>query len=439
MISCDDPRLKANKLSSRSMPVGKSVVVKAVKGGTLIIPSQYFGDEKAAFAVLTTEDIVKLLDTGVLAVACVADASDTELPSIGQRIPTTDRKDKIEAGWGDPVRTPEHKVETIDVALFGCEVTAEGLLITKDSLIVINDGAGRLSTLDRQLEQSRMEDSEVAITPQDRGFLWQISFDLSGDRQRAHQNFLLHNRDAKRCSKGTNLCVENSLLDELLKGGKTPTFKSYSEPMAQTYICRQMYENFDVSGSILELFPWNYEGAKSKSEKFRGRGKAASLHTALKDLSFTLDLSGIKPKDLPKKLDFSFRVWHSECPQALLDAHMAASKAKAERYVSKYRLHSTLALKVMILLSIRAMELSGSDEKLFRETCERILNEHFRLYREMGAYMNAKSKKITMDRYWQECKWFCDERFNSGAVNTDQMLKQLKIACDNVCGKREAA
>ena len=84
-ISCDDPRFnKTNKLTTRSQPsVGKSCV-KTTKDGTVIMLGQYFNTQKMAFSVLTTEDVMRLLGTGVLAIACNSDPFDTELPSIGQ-------------------------------------------------------------------------------------------------------------------------------------------------------------------------------------------------------------------------------------------------------------------------------------------------------------------------------------------------------------------
>jgi hypothetical protein len=429
-IASNDPKFSNSNKLSRSQPVG-TPGVQFVKGGVLIVPSQYFPDEQQAIAALKTEDVIKLLNSGVFAVACDSQDFNSEIPSIGQRTPTIKRKKSIIEGWGNTDRTPENKVETIDVSVFGCEVTKRGIFLNEGSLITPTDGAGRLSALVHQQKEVSENQGcgDFSIIPLDRGFLWLIIFDLSGDRRRAHQNFLLHNRDAKRTNQGTNQCVEIALFDESVKSGHTPLLLSYNDTMTTTYICRTMYKK-EIIGSILELFPWSYEGCKSTSNKFCGRGKASNLQTALRDLKDMLTDSGIKPNELPPKLDFAFRIWHMKCPVALEDARRAARKER-QRYSSKYRLHTTLALKVMIMISVRAMAVSGLDPDLFITTCENILKEHCDIYRE--SYI-GKNKNITMDKFWQECKWFGDDRFNSGATNAGAMAAQFKKACDIVCG-----
>jgi hypothetical protein len=403
------------------------------KGEVAIIPCQYMPEQQFATVVLTSDEFLELLTANPFSIVCSSDKTCAEIPAIAQRIPVRDRRKLIRAGWSDPNRTPQYKVETVPLAVFGAKVTPSGgIILNGGSLAVLVDAAGRTASAYDEIE-------EQTTNLEEREILWQLNIDLSGQFLYALKGFLLHNRDAKKTSRGTTVCVENAVLAVHEQEGTMPKFQSMGEELARTFVLRTLYNDYPIAQSITELMPWSYEGAKSRASEFKGKGRASSINTTLRELSPIIDKTGIKPKELAEVLDFGFRTWYAHSPTAVLDAHQAAlPKKKGEApYKSKYRLHSTLAIKVMILLIVRAHVKAGTNEKKFVAMVNEILNTHFSHHKK-SAYHNSQRKKMHMDLFWQEALSFCDPAFfNSGKANTQALMSELTAACDEVCGKLE--
>jgi hypothetical protein len=399
------------------------------KGEVVIVPIQYMPDQMFATVVLTSDEFLQLLTANPFSIICDSDKSCAEIPTIAQRIPVKARRNLIRSGWNDPQRTPMFKVETVPMAVFGAKVTSSGIILNGGSLSILVDCAGRIASAYDEIYEgtTNLEDREI---------LWQLNIDLSGQLISALKGFLLFNRDAKKTSRGTTVCVENAVLAIHEEAGTMPEFDTMKQELARTFVLRSLYTDFPIAQSITELMPWSYEGAKSRASEFKGRGTASSINTALRELAPVIDRVGIKPTELAKVINFGFHAWYAKSPTAVHDAHAAAMPKKKgeERYKSKYRFHTTLAIKAMMLITIRAWLVCKYDEKKFRLLIEQIVQTHFRLYKS-SAYMNMGSKKMTVDRWWQEAKSFADPKFfNSGDVNTKSLMLELTAVCDNVCG-----
>lgn len=386
----------------------------------------YRPDELFASMVLGSEEFVRFLRYNCLSVLCESDPNDTSIPEIGQRVPTRDRRKKIREAWADPNRTPSSKHETIEIGLHGAKIDNDGIHLGPGSLALVMDGAGRIQTaIDDVLE------NEGSIL-RERGIIWQLNFDLSADITRQAKLFLAHGRDAKRIGRGTTVSVENLLIGKLEESNEFAVPENFEDKLAKTYVLRRLYGEYGISRSLTELFPWNYEGRIAESDEFRGNGRASNIATALSGLiAKQLDRLRIKPKQLPGILDFAFRCWYKHCPTAINDSHRDATETN---YKSKYRLHTTLGMKVIILVSLRAYKFAGMKEDAFVTACERIIHKHWEHHKSNG-YTNPKTKRIDLDRFWQESVYFADSsRFNSGEVNTVTLLKQLTVAANEVCG-----
>lgn len=375
-------------------------------------------DQKLAIAVWQGEDALNWISKMPLSVMASAEQETSTIPKIGQRFPTHQRAEKILAAWKDVHKTPQQALETIPIFVFGATITSTGIICNGDTILGVGDGAGRLTAVLEQFSDLQREGTPLTkhiIAQRETSF--EFNFDLSGDPSKFLKRFLNHNRDAKRCSKGTTLSVEHGLL-ELINGDIT--LDNYSDELSRTYIVTELYKK-PVTKSITELFPWSYEGRKSTHPKFLGKGTAASFVTALKDLANEISRTKIAVKDAPSILDFGLRLFYAESPTAVADSHEVKSNID---YRSRYKFHSTLACKVMVLLTMRVYAKSGSDKTGFVSLVNAILQKHYELYK--AKYKNSKIKKMTIDCFWQETIYV------GSAFNTHELLRDLNEVCNQI-------
>ena len=436
-ISKSDPRVGKPNTFCPTIDSSKSKIVVS-RSGVCVVPTEYIPKSHFATVTLTSEDMMKFLGQNPLAVICKSNTKESSIGVTRQRVPVKDRRDKIRLAWKDAQRVPQGKVETVNISLNNVKITRKGIMLTKDSLAAVTDGCGRVTAFYDEISEL---DEDMKSDLFDRCILWQLNFNFSNTASDAACQFILENRDQKRASNGTNLSVEIGLIEDFRKEGREIPNKDYGDSLTRAWIIAELYQ-YPVNKSMTELMPWSYEGVKSRHEGFRGIGKATGIHTSLTKLAKHCKSSQIEPDEMPKFLNFAFRVWYKQSPNAVIDAHSCAIKTRKgeEKFKSKCHFHSTLAVKAIMYVSLRAYTISGMEEKAFVESCRKIIQEYFRLYKE-DFFLGGKSAKRNMniDDFWMHNKYFCDEMFNSGETNSTQLLKRLKIAADNVIIPRKAA
>lgn len=422
-VSVNDGRLKPNRLCKRLTATGKGLT----NGGKSLVPDKYLPEAEFATVLFTAEEFIAFLNKVPLCCMTAADEQSEEIPQIGQRIPSTARQVGILDAWHDTTRTPQHKVTTIELALFNTDVIpSEGIAFGPDSLCVIIDAAGRTAAIMDEINDLALQETPPDHVIIQQKMLFQVNFDLSGHVCKALKNFLSHNRDAKKTVKGTNLAVENSLVNVSPESVKW----DYDDELTRAAIVNKLYHGYPLPGTVLELLPWKYEGRSSESSVFTGKGNAAGLVTVLTNLRTVLKRSGITPKQLADVLYFSFRNWWLLCPESHLDAIKD----------NKRRFASTLALKVMTLITIRLYKACKGEDLRFREMVDEVFMTHFKLYKSV-SYLKPNSRVMTADRFFAENSYFADEKFNSGENNSAKILSQINNAIDDTLGssKRDAA
>lgn len=419
-ISLEDENLVENDVCGRM--VGKPGL--SFKGGVALLPSTFLPEQQFASHCLSATEFLALLENVPFCLLSEVDCENHEIPKVAQRFPTKDRKAAILAAWRDDKRTAQNKVETLEISVFNANVTpSKGIVLSDDVLLVLEDGAGRVSAAMDELNTIRKAEGDIkSHVLVERDVVIQLNLDLSGDPVKGMKAFLAYNRDAKKITKGTTLAVENGLLSllgddvELLLG----------DPLSNTWVVSRLYSDYSVHGSIVEFLPWQFEGKKTTSNSFDGRGNAASILTTLKDLAQDIKKSGLSVEELPKAINFAFRCWFELCPQARRDA----------RGANKCHFTSTLALKVMLVLGVRVFAFGGDNKKKFNEIVRSIITRHFKHHKE-SEYLNSKTKKMDPDKFWQESRYFADPgTFNSGAKNTQIVLKQLRVCLEEEMNAR---
>jgi len=336
---------------------------------------------------------------------------------------------------------PEWKVETVGLSLFGVKVTKDGIVFSDSSIAAITDGGGRVaSAMDELNETDLSGDTPVFVG---RNILWQLNMDLSGDPLRSMQIFLLHNKWVKKTTRGTEMCVENAAIDLHGRYNGKMKFKSFSDPLAATYICNALYANYAIEGSYTSLLPWRIEGQRSESQHFTGKGTAQSIVTAISTTAGEWDRTGLKVQEAPDAIDFAFRYFFANSKEAVADARQAALKGISgdSRKGCQYHFHSTLAAKVMLYLAARIWPHTGPDTKKFGNLVEKVLWKHYQMYGRVGngSFYNPTKggyKKMSVGDFWVRSQHFATSNFNSGEGNTVTLMRTLSQACNYVLDDR---
>jgi hypothetical protein len=387
-----------------------------------IVPTQVLGD--TATILLTGRQALEFLSFLPIAVPSEVNESSKELPLTGQRKPTPSRTKGILAGIRDDCRTPRRHTATVQCFAFGVSCDKNGICFDKDSLACFTDGAGRASAwiLDfNEIQATEGGDLNEHVLVANEHVV-QLNIDLSGDRKKCLQEFLLHNRDAKRTTRGTVQAVENTLLGH--HEGKI----DLDNVLWSTAVTQRLYKQSQIAGTLLELFPWKMEGHQSTNSLFRGKGCSQSVSTALRSMEGEIRRSKLSVPKIATALDFALTALYKSCPTSLNDAHDALEK---RGYKCRYRLHSTLAMKMFILLAIKLYPVCGDDPKRFAELVDEVMDA---IYRDAKGllFKPTKIKKMTLDKFFEESIFFNTGLFNSGAANTRTLIPALERGCDRV-------
>jgi hypothetical protein len=425
-IAYNDERLRANTLvNCIKGPPG----FHRKKGVLYYRPDLYdpnFYHAKGSFR--GGEAIAELLRLMPLSVMAAVDSESDTLPAIGQRLPTLDRQQKIIAGWSDPRKTPPNKAENISVTLFNAEATEHGFVIDDEMVAVLWDGAGRTASAMRLV-------NEGSTLLDDRGFIFDLTFRLRGETLDTFKMFQVDN-GGKHVMPGTKLGVGVAEIETIEARGEDLDLTSLTgSPHSVPFVVRALY-NLPKQGSITALLPWRFEGKRSRSPEFRGPGQATSIATVLNDpkiVRLVEDL-GIQVVELPPLLDFSLRQFHDLSPAAVAGARRIMDLGwKAVANDPKLRAYSRLAVTVMTLMGLRIYRRTGTDPMAFADTVNDVLSAYLMFYKE--DFENSKRKRMTMDLFWAENKFFSNEMFNSGAANAQQVVSRVSNAMDHVLGK----
>lgn len=415
-IAFNDPRLIPNTFRKKASDPGVRVGVSVDGECVRLVP--HLCNKTFAFVSLEGKELCKFLTLVPLFTLTEANSNDSELPFVAQRLPTPDRRRKIIQAWGDPILTPDNYDESISLCLFHATIEQGAIRLNRDSIMVVIDGAGRISAAMDELSS----ESSVVM---DRGIVFNVTIDLSGDPHRTCQKFLKHNRDAKKVSRSTTMLVENaqlSLQDDM------PT--DFSHQLSMIWVERRLYSEYKLEGSVLSLFPWSMEGRKSTSSEFVGKGQAQSLDTALKEKTIRATIERTMSVTMfPYVLDFIFRQFCRLSPEAYMDARRQVTD---KNYMGMSRLHTTMALKVMILLGTRIFYAGGKTPREFESLLNQVLWSHYAHHVE--DYSNKQFKQMSADKFWMNTSWFTSKQFNSGAMNTQRVLGHLATCCNDILG-----
>ena len=394
------------------------------------VPEIYNDKIKVASSYLMPKQAIQFIANFPMVVLAAADSDSVALPQIGQRIPGSDRRRPILEAWNDERKTPEYKVEAINLYAFNARITEKGITFGDTSVLAIMDGAGRIAAgLD---DYNRIITKGLPIEDHvwyKRNLVLQINLDLSANKTKYLMEFLLANLYRKKVATGTNLAVHNSLLEELEKSGEVDSTQwvSHEVELAQVWIARRLYEK-DVRGSVLELFPWQYEGNASTNTDFIGKGKSSNIATTLKEMAKDMDKSGIKVADSPEVLDFGFRMFHRLSASGIADAHDAFLQPK---YKSKYRMATSLATKLIVFLTYKIFPVTGKDERAFADLLDKIIKRHFTMYQGKD-YINQSTKKMDIDKFWRESRSFVGAGYNGGRAAAGDLMKTINQAVKDV-------
>lgn len=407
-IRFDDPRLGLPNDCFKGKFVNDPTL--SISGSTVtLVPAQIMGD--FASLCVPANGMLQFLQHAPFALAASVDSQSVEIPELGQRLPTEARKREIIEAWLNSNVTPNGYVETIHLNLYGCKMNKYGIDMSK-GLICINDGGGRLASL---------EDVDMAQLNKI-GLMFNLHFDLSGDKIKMNKLLLKINRDPKRMSKGTSIAAEVGILNSMPDSFKK-NFKSFKDKMAATFIVQKLVSDYRTPDSWLSLTKWTTEAGRCSNKLVAGKGNIQSVVSTISRLSDLLDNCGVSPVDMPEMLDFGFRYFYRKCPRAVADAINHKGK--------NYHFHTTLAAQLMIALTAHIYPIT--DEKEFDDMVCKVFNAHYKYYRE--NYNNQKLKKVTPDHYFTSSKTF-DNRtnFNSGIVAQNEINKVI-LCCREVIDK----
>jgi hypothetical protein len=435
-ISIDDDRLVENTLAKQTNGQASGLLSK--KKGELYIlsPSQYFpGENPFATVTLSAKEFVKLIENKDFAIIAATDQESRRLPKIAQRVPTGERIKHIRDAWYDNNRTYPGTVIGLSVFVFNTRLSGEGLVLNEDSLLVLTDAAGRFSAAFKELTECIKHgdvNNHVAIQKDMR---FQLNLNLSGIVDYATNDFVSRNRDQKRSSTGTILGVETGRSAALTS--KQLEALSYGDAEGVAHVIAALYD-LPVTGSITELLPWQFEGVKSTCAEFHGIGRASSLRTAFNEslIKRTWMESGVSLEEAPIILDLGLRTIYKQSPEAI-DAARLLANSKNKRGLDNFHIHSTLAIKVMLLMIGKLIRITKDPKKL-GDLMDEVIATHFRHHKDNGYVASGGGRsfrKMDLRRFWQCSIWFNGQGFNSGQGNTGVVLGQLNTACEDILEK----
>jgi len=435
IISHDDPRLKPNKLCKRFSCQG-GVYYNDEKEYWFITPSDYFPNGDASFGTVTqnASDCIsfffdEMTSKQHFSIIAKVDPTIPNLPKTAQRIPTKRRIGEILQDWEDPRRYGA--VIPLNIFVFNATATAnEGIILSPDTLLVLDDAAGRLSSifcqLDDIIELGNDIDSHVTVK---QDFKIQFNLHFNGTIDSVGDNFLNKNRDNKRVGTNTTMAVENLIsrnwtpkqVRKLGWGSKKPNTNVI------TWVLARLYQDFQIANSLTEFLPWNIEGQKANCNKFKGRGSAASIRAAFIDpkVRRVWINSKIHPDQAPKVLNESFKVFYELCPEIVNEVHQCAIKGTK----SPSHAESGLGVKFVVCLAGKLWPFCKDKPEFFEELVKLTISEHYKQQKN-NSYLSKKVKKMTMDRFLRESIYFSGKQFNSGQVAAGGFLGELEPATD---------
>lgn len=401
VVSLDDDRLLDNQGDPVLCECTSSLSFE--DGEIVLSPSQVYG--RHASLAVGAEDMLRLLSKGNFVLAAETDEKSSQLPEIGQRVPTSARINGIIAGWSDGNITPEEHVETIDLYVYNSLIDGEGIHLNEDSLVCIGDGGGRCQAL--------MHD-RVGHTRK-RKVLFQLNIDLNGNLSRMLKVFLKTNRDAKRLSKGTVLGVENALLRN--NPEMVPT--GWDDKMTPTYLATKLWQRREGK-TWLSLVGWKTEAGRLQGAQGDISNVATAIHSMRKHIieeRYTLD-------NVVDALDFGFRYFYMACPKCVEDV--------LHNHGKETRFHTTLACRLIILLTSKlyrhciqrdAKSRMREFGALVNDTLTRHFNHH------SDDYKKSKAARMEADRFFRESNFFNSKSFNSGMVATTKLINTMIQCC----------
>ena len=403
VITLDDELLKENH-SELDLFYKESLSQK--DGFCILMPSQIVNE--VATVLLSSEEMLYFLNTVKVALPAGIDKSDSKLQEIAQRIPTEKRKKEIKESWANESITPDSHLENIYLFVFNSKIRNDGgICLNSESIVCIGDGGGRCAAL-------LSDEKSIA---KKRNIIWHLTLDLSGSKSRMLQIFRKQ-QDSKKLSGGTILGVENALVNQL---GHVP--KDYEDKLFPAALTEIMFNNYRHNNTWLSLTGWKTESGSLSSNLRDGKGDINSLRTSLKALRKDLQKSGYSTEEMPKILNVGFTYFYNQCKNAVRDAIECKGK--------KYHFHSTLACKVIILLTIKLKPYSrDTGNNTFSNLVERALGQYYKHHKQ--DFSNAKVKKMIPDYLFMYNKFFSEETFNSGEGNTSLLMNRLRMSCEDV-------
>lgn len=410
------------RISDDSKFLENTYVTSKPKTGYTLEVGQLRRDCESATVIMSAREFLKFLNNVTVAIPAGVDTSNTELPEIGQRMPTKSRINNIIAGWKDPEVTMPKKHENIPIHLFGVQYTNNSITFTDKSTAWWVDALGRtIAAMVATLE-------DAANNPViEKSIVFNLIFDISGVKMKGLNAFYALNHLPKHTTTGTNMGVMQAKLSEM---PPDEIKMDYENALCRAWIMQEIYKK-PIQNTTLTFFPWNFEGDKdtlSESEEFVGAGRASSFRTTLASLvksKFFKNVT-IEPKNFPEYLHFGFTQIYNMCPEAVADSMKKSQKTAGS---GLRHFHTSLSLKVQIVLIAKIYPYSGPDEEMFCEMVDMVIQQHYVDYRHQ--YHSQKRKKMDLDKFYYENKYLNTDQFHSSAVNTNQLIDSLQSACDN--------
>jgi hypothetical protein len=443
----DENLYKPNKVDRTDSPLGSRVKV-GDNGSIEISTSEFLPEFDSASVSLSPLDLFHFMENVTVYIMTAVDRFSRVMPKVGQRKPTSDRIRKISKAYKNPNLVPDKKAELVTLFVFNAEVLGNGdIRLTKDSRLLIIDGAGRWSAMQEELNALRKEDLPLSNhTAVLRQSLFKLHIDTSGDLRKSVQVFNLHNHEAKSTQKGT-VCANQALQHLLDKS--VPSISDHSFPAWSIGALSERYSNglnASRDGTFLAYMPWNIEGLAPAQHTFltsgvRKSGKLDNLATVLSkgDAKTVLRKLGVLPENVPLILDFILSSWHSMMPTAareIRSGEYGHHKTPVKGRPISPRIISTFGLRVMcvtgfVLLGSKISgKMSGSlDAIWFKKQVQGMLDIHFDTYK---IEYEGRSKKIDPDKFLYMYKWTGSDQFSSDAANADYLVGEFVNAAVRV-------
>jgi len=412
---------------------------KSVKEFSIVPDTCYFG-QKFCTILFSLQDLAYLLLNHLIVVASELDTGDTHAQAIGQRYPNTDRVSDIFKAWQDPEVYPDEKTETIQLYVYGAEMTNQGIKFGENSTIVANDGAGRLCAAFASIkgllsDQRPLTDHVLAK----RGIRFHALIDFSADKKKMLREFLLWNKEGTSVNNNTALGVAFAEIPEQY----VP--KTYDEKFAIPWVLKSLNDECSRVESLLSFITWSSQGHAVKKQSLENpQGLVRSyggVETAIKELRKFIDFDkyAIPVALMHPFLDFTLRQFYILCPNLVNDLKVSRKNMLQRGGDGKPiapKMFSTLGLKVMILTSLGAVGYLGNDLLSdsgdasavadYRKFIQSLFTKHMKRYK-IHYRVSGNRKKMTPEEFFMTNEFFTSTMFNSGAKNTTAVVQQF---CD---------